>query len=72
MSDKENSVVRKFADLDSAYTRIQIDRIKNEAYYRELRDFFESIKDDSEPSVSASDGLRTMEVIEEAYKFNDG
>jgi len=38
-----------------------------ESYYRELRDFFESIKDDSEPSVSARDGLKTMEVIEEAY-----
>jgi len=43
-----------------------------ESYYREIRDFFESIKDDSEPSVSARDGLKTMEVIEEAYKkFNE-
>lgn len=40
-------------------------------YYKELRDFFENIKNGSEPSVSAVDGLKTMEVIEEAYnKFN--
>jgi len=41
-------------------------------YYRELRDFFESIKYDSEPSVSAIDGLKTMETIEEAYSKFDG
>ena len=42
-----------------------------ESYYRGLRDFFESIKNDIDPSVSALDGLKTMEIIEEAYnKFN--
>ena len=40
-------------------------------YYKELRDFFENIKNGSEPSVSVVDGLKTMEVIEEAYnKYN--
>jgi len=43
-----------------------------ESYYRELRDFFESIKNDLEPSVSAIDGLKTMEIIEEAYSKFDG
>ena len=44
-----------------------------ESFYKELRDFFESIKNDSEPSVSAIDGLKTMEIIEEAYsKFSEG
>ena len=38
-----------------------------DVYYRELRDFFESTKNGSEPSVSAVDGLKTMEVVEEAY-----
>jgi len=42
-----------------------------ESYYRELRHFFESIQNDLEPSVSALDGLKTMEIIEEAYnKYN--
>jgi len=44
-----------------------------ESYYRELRDFFEGIKNDLDPSSSAIDGLKTMEVIEEAYnKFHEG
>jgi predicted dehydrogenase len=43
-----------------------------ESYYKELRDFFESIKNDSEPSVAAIDGLKTMEIVEEAYSnFNE-
>jgi len=42
-----------------------------ESYYRELKDFFECIKNDTEPSVSAIDGLKTMEIIDEAYnKFS--
>ncbi|MHA1225633.1 MAG: Gfo/Idh/MocA family protein [Candidatus Hodarchaeales archaeon] len=44
-----------------------------ESYYRELRDFFDGIKNDLDPSSSAIDGLKTMEVIEEAYnKFDEG
>ena len=44
-----------------------------ESYYKELRAFFLSIENDSETSVSEIDGLKTMEVIEEAYsKFNEG
>jgi predicted dehydrogenase len=39
-----------------------------EAYYKELRYFFDCVKNDVEPSVSAIDGLETIELIEEAYK----
>jgi len=39
-----------------------------EAYYKELKHFFDCIMNDSNPSVSAIDGLKTVEIIEEAYK----
>jgi len=38
-----------------------------EAHYKELRHFFECLRKDLEPSVSAIDGLRTIELIETAY-----
>ena len=37
------------------------------AYYEELRHFFDSLKKDESPSVSAYDGLKTFEVINEVY-----
>jgi len=37
LSDSESIAISKFADLNSAYTRAQIDRIKKEAFYRELK-----------------------------------
>lgn len=39
-----------------------------EAYYKELSHFFECIKTDCDPSVSATDGLKTIEIIENAYQ----
>lgn len=39
-----------------------------EAYYKELQHFFDCIMNDSNPSISATDGLKTIELIEEAYK----
>jgi predicted dehydrogenase len=39
-----------------------------EAYYKELRHFFNCISKDIEPSVTVYDGLKTIEVIEEAYR----
>ncbi len=41
-----------------------------ESYYKELRHFFECIENDSDPSVSAIDGLKTIEIIKEAYEAN--
>ncbi len=38
LSDKESSVVSKFGDLNSALTQAQIERIKTESLYLELRD----------------------------------
>jgi predicted dehydrogenase len=38
------------------------------AYYKELKQFFESVADDRDPPVTCEDGLKTMEAIEEAYK----
>ena len=40
-------------------------------YYKELQHFFNCIKQDSNPSVSAIDGLKTIELIEKAYKTFD-
>ncbi len=39
-----------------------------EAYYRELQHFFDCVMNDSSPSVSAIDGLKTIELIGETYK----
>jgi len=39
-----------------------------ESYYRELAHFFDCIKNDSDPLVSAKDGLKTVELIQEAYE----
>ncbi len=39
-----------------------------ESYYKELAHFFGCLKNDTEPSVSATDGLKTVEIIQEAYK----
>lgn len=42
-----------------------------ESYYKELEHFLDCVKHDSDPAISANDGLKTVEVIEEAYKaFN--
>jgi predicted dehydrogenase len=40
-----------------------------ESYYKELSRFFECVKADTEPSVSATDGLETIQIIENAYKM---
>jgi len=37
-------------------------------YPKELQHFFDCVKNDSNPPVSAIDGLKTIELIEEAYK----
>jgi len=39
-----------------------------EAYFKELEHFFDCIKKDVDPSVSAIDGLKAIEIIEEAYR----
>ena len=39
-----------------------------EGFNKELKHFFDCIENDLEPSVSAVDGLKTIEVIEEAYR----
>lgn len=38
LDDKESTVLSKFAELNTAFTQAQIDRIKAEASYRELKD----------------------------------
>jgi len=40
-----------------------------EAFYKELVHFFDCIKHDRETEISASEGLKNMEIIEEAYDF---
>jgi len=39
-----------------------------ESFYRELEHFVDCVKNDSEPRVTASDGLKTVEIIETTYK----
>jgi len=39
-----------------------------ESYFKELNHFFECIKSDLDPGISANDGLKTVEIIEEIYK----
>jgi len=39
-----------------------------EGFHKELAHFFDCIENDSEPCVSVIDGLKTVEVIEEAYR----
>ncbi len=41
-----------------------------EAFYSEMASFFDCIKNNSTPLVTATDGLRTVELIESAYKNN--
>jgi len=42
-----------------------------ESYYKELTHFFDCIRYDSNPSISATDGLKTIELIDEAYKASN-
>jgi predicted dehydrogenase len=39
-----------------------------ESFYKELAHFFYCVKNDSDPLVSAMDGLKTVELIQEAYE----
>jgi predicted dehydrogenase len=41
-----------------------------ESYFQELYDFFECIRHDTEPSVTITDGLKTMALIEKAYDIS--
>jgi len=41
-----------------------------ESYFKELNHFFDCLKQDLNPCVSAIDGLRTLEIIEEAYAMS--
>jgi predicted dehydrogenase len=41
-----------------------------QSYYKELTAFFQSISNDTETLTSATDGLKTMQIIEQAYKFD--
>jgi predicted dehydrogenase len=40
-----------------------------ESFYKELAHFFHCVKNDSDPLVSAMDGLKTVELIQEAYRI---
>ena len=42
-----------------------------EPYYKEMKLFFDCIKNDLDPPVSAFDGLKTMELIDQAYRSFD-
>lgn len=42
-----------------------------ESFYKELLHFVDCISDDKEPSVTAIDGLKTVELIHEAYRLKD-
>ena len=40
-----------------------------EDFYRELEHFFECVKRDLDPLVSAEDGMKTVELIQQAYRL---
>jgi len=42
-----------------------------EPFYRELEHFFDCIKKDADPLVSVEDGLKTVELIQQAYALAD-
>jgi predicted dehydrogenase len=42
-----------------------------ESFYKELKHFFDCVKYDSDPAVSALDGLKTIQLIEQAYKIGE-
>ena len=56
LSDTESTVVNKFADLSKAYTQAQIDRIKAEAAYLELK----SLKVDSLPQFVSNPVIQQL------------
>lgn len=41
-----------------------------EPFYKEMEHFFDCIRNDCKPSISAIDGLRTVELIEQSYKIS--
>jgi myo-inositol 2-dehydrogenase / D-chiro-inositol 1-dehydrogenase len=41
-----------------------------ESQFKEMRHFIDGIKEGRDPSVTAIDGLKTMEIIDEAYKYS--
>lgn len=41
-----------------------------QSYYKELAQFFDCIRTDSEPPVSVEEGLRTIEIIEKTYQMD--
>lgn len=41
-----------------------------EPHFKELRHFFDSIENDTQTPITAVDGLRTIEIIEEAYQLS--
>jgi UDP-N-acetylglucosamine 3-dehydrogenase len=41
-----------------------------ESQFKELSDFIKSIREDRDPSVTALDGLKTMEIIDDAYNYS--
>lgn len=42
-----------------------------ESYYKEFMAFFENIKNDVDMPITALDGLKTIQIIEDAYKLFD-
>jgi len=63
---QENTAVNKFADLYEAYTQAQIERIKAEAAYRELKDVdLEELKDvdlDSIPQSVSNPAIQQLKA----------
>ena len=40
-----------------------------ESYYKELTSFFKCIEKDTESPITALDGLKTVQIIEDAYRL---
>jgi len=58
LSDKESTVLSKFADLNSAYTKAQIERVNAESAYRELQ----SLRVDSLPQLIDNSMIQNLKT----------
>lgn len=58
LSDTESTEVRRFADLNEAYTRAQVERYRAEAKYREIKD----LKVDSMPQFVNNPAIQDLKT----------
>ena len=66
--DIGNNVLRIYSSQNNTWEEEIIKEERNEMYLKEIKHFIDCIRRDVDPPVSATDGLKTVELIEKAYK----